>query len=253
MGDRDGEASGTARGTCDATSLRPDGVLHALALEEEASLRKACPSHHVEQCWQSEGEAFAPEMPLLDDVERDLAKLATRGVEVLGARIVIVCAKRLNAAIDRGESRFDVDLHTMERLVARAARDTGREVVATCGKVGGYDRYGGAFQTFLLHTPVVEGRARSEYRVPGVGTVAFLRDAEEKDVLVAMASLVGKWARDLLMRRIIRYHRAHDPGLPDASGYHDPVTTRFIEATALHRKKARIADACFVRRALGRA
>jgi ribonuclease HII len=139
----------------------------------------------------------------------------------------------------------------MERLVSAAAREAKSEVVATCGKVGGFDRYGNSFASFLLHTPVVEGRARSEYRVPGVGSVAFVRDAETQDILVAMASLVGKWVRDLLMRRIVRYHRDAVPDVPDASGYHDPVTTRFIAATALSRKKAKIDDACFVRRALG--
>jgi hypothetical protein len=65
-----------------------------------------------------------------------------------------------------------------------------------------------------------------------------------------MASLVGKWVRDLLMRRIVRYHQSAVPDLPEASGYHDPVTTRFIEATALTRKKAKIDDECFVRRAI---
>lgn len=232
---------------------RPEGVLRALAIEDESSLRESCPSHHVDQCWQTEGEAFAADVPLVAEVERDLAKLATKGVEVIGARVAIVCAKRLNAAIERGQSRFDVDLHTMERLVAGAARESGAEVVATCGKVGGFDRYGDSFASFALHTPVIEGRARSEYRVPGVGTVAFVRDAEERDILVAMASLVGKWVRDLLMRRIVRYHREEVPDLPEASGYHDPVTTRFIAATALSRKKARISDECFVRRALGQA
>ena len=54
-------------------------------------------------------------------------------------------------------------------------------------------------------------------------------------LLVSMASLVGKWVRDLLMARVVRYHRAIDPDLPDASGYHDPVTTRFIDATRLTR------------------
>lgn len=232
-----------------AALTRPDDVVRALAIEDDASLRGACPAHHVDQCWQSDGEAFGVTPPV-DDVERDLAKLATRGVEIVGARVAIVCTKRLNDAISSGKSRFDVDLHTMERLVTGAAREAGREVIATCGKVGGFDRYSDSFGSFALSTPVVEGRARSEYRVPGVGTVAFVRDAEDANILVAMASLVGKWARDLLMRRIIRYHREGNPSLPDASGYHDPVTTRFIDATALSRKKARIEDACFVRRAL---
>jgi hypothetical protein len=62
-----------------------------------------------------------------------------------------------------------------------------------------------------------------------------------------MASLVGKWVRDLLMARVTRYHRAYDPDLPDASGYHDPVTARFVAASALARKRRGIADACFER------
>jgi ribonuclease HII len=234
-----------------AATLQPESVLGALAIEDEASLRGACPSHHVDQCWRSDGEAFSSEAPFVDEVERDLSKLGARGIQVIGARVAIVCAKRLNDAVQRGESRFDVDLHTMERLVTSVARETGGEVLATCGKVGGFDKYGDQFASFPLHTPIVEGRARSEYRVPGIGTVVFVRDAEEQDILVAMASLVGKWARDLLMRRIIRYHRGTLPDLPDASGYHDPVTTRFIDATALSRKKARIGDECFIRRALG--
>jgi ribonuclease HII len=238
-------------GRADAALETPAAVLRAITLEDEASLRGACPEHHVDQCWRTDGESLPADAPLVRDVEGDLARLSERGLHVTGARVAIVCAKRLNDAVTRGQSRFDADLHTMERLVAAVARDEKSEVVATCGKVGGFDRYGNSFATFMLHTPVVEGRARSEYRVPGVGSVAFVRDAEAQDILVAMASLVGKWVRDLLMRRIVRYHRDAVPDVPDASGYHDPVTTRFIAATALSRKKAKIDDECFVRRALG--
>jgi len=66
---------------------------------------------------------------------------------------------------------------------------------------------------------------------------------------VCMASLVGKWVRDLLMARIVRYHRETNADLPDASGYHDPVTTRFVEATRLSRKRRALPDECFERRA----
>jgi hypothetical protein len=140
----------------------------------------------------------------------------------------------------------------MERLLLESRSRSGRDVVAICGKVGGFDRYPPAFgpMSGWMHAVSVEGRARSEYVIPGVGQVAFVRDADERHLLVSMASLVGKWVRDLLMARIVRYHRATDPDLPDASGYHDPVTSRFVAATRLARVRRALPDDCFERRAL---
>src|SRR5439155_11768657 len=106
--------------------------------------------------------------------------------------------RRLNDAVDRGLSRFDLDLHTMERLALAAKADAGAEVYALCGKVGGFDFYADRFGPLngWMHTTLVEGRARSEYLVPGVGRLAFVRDADESHLIVGLASLVGKWARD---------------------------------------------------------
>jgi ribonuclease HII len=145
-----------------------------------------------------------------------------------------------------------MDLHAMERLTLEARERAGRDVIATCGKVGGFDRYSPAFGPLggRLHAVAEEGRARSEYVMPGLGSIAFVRDADARHLLVCMASLVGKWVRDVLMGRIVRYHRVDDPDLPDASGYHDPVTTRFIEATRLSRKGRGLPDDCFERTAL---
>ena len=229
----------------------PDTLVRVLSLDTAEALRAPCPDDHRAQCWNAKGEAFVADAVLLKTVERDLAKLAERGVEVLRATSVITCTRRLNEGIGRGLTRFHVDLHAMERLVLDARDRIGRDVVATCGKVGGFDRYSPAFgpMSGRLHAIVDEGRARSEYRVPGVGTVAFVRDADEGHLLVCMASLVGKWIRDLLMSRIVRYHRTSNADLPDASGYSDPVTRRFIEATQLSRKKTKLPDECFERRA----
>jgi ribonuclease HII len=75
-------------------------------------------------------------------------------------------------------------------------------------------------------------------------------DADEDNLLVSMASLVGKWMRDTLMRKIVAYYKHHDERFPDPSGYHDPVTRRFIDATSLVRKHRRIEDKCFLRERL---
>lgn len=232
----------------------PADAIHALALDGRAHLRALCPLSHEAQCWGEVGEAHGADPALVRRVEKDLARLEALGIVPIDVRSVIVCTRRLNDAAAAGTSRFDVDLHAMERLVLSARETAGEELLATCGKVGGYARYANAFGPLQgrLHVTLEEGRARSEYRFPGVGNLAFLRDADASHLVVALASLVGKWLRDVLMARIIRYHRADDDALPEASGYHDPVTARFVDASALSRKKRELPDACFERRATSR-
>lgn len=243
-------------GLADDRVSTPDELVHALSLDARETLRAPCPEQHAAQCWDTEGEAFTSDAKLVAAVEKDLAKLEGQGVHIERAACIVTCARRLNEGIDRRLTRFHLDLHAMERLILDARARAGRPVEATCGKVGGFDRYSDAFGPLggRLHAIAEEGRARSEYHMPGVGRFAFVRDADEKHLLVCMASLVGKWVRDLLMARIVRYHRAElggEPAAPEASGYHDPVTSRFISATHLSRKNRGLPDECFERRALG--
>ncbi len=233
--------------------LTPTDLLSTVTLDPDAKLREPCPSHHVDLCWGSEGEMFTADDDAVAACMKDLDRLEARGVEVLRVRVAIVCVRKLNDAVDAGLSRFDVDLHTMERLTLAAREDAGEDVYALCGKVGGFDFYGDRFRGPLggrLHTVLCEGRARSEYQLPGVGRIAFVRDADDTHLIVGLASLVGKWARDHLMRRVVRFHRVHAPNVPDASGYHDPVSSRFIAETTLVRKRLRIDERCFERSSL---
>jgi ribonuclease HII len=233
----------------------PEALVRGLSLDSADALRSPCPGDHHEQCWNTAGEAFVADAKLVAKVERDLEKLERQGVCIQRAACVVTCTRRLNEGISRGLTRFHVDLHAMERLALDARDRAGREVVATCGKVGGFDRYSPAFgpMSGRLHAIAQEGRARSEYVMPGFGRIAFVRDADDKHLLVCMASLVGKWVRDLLMARIVRHYRDAEPNadLPDASGYHDPVTSRFVAATRLSRKRRGLPDDCFERRAWG--
>jgi ribonuclease HII len=227
----------------------PDELVHALALDTKTELRKHCPPHVEAQCWNCEGEAFEAEEKIVARVGADLDRLAAQGVEVVGLRSSLVCTKRINDARDEGRSRFDVDLHAMERIVLDARERHAGDLEAVCGKVGGYARYSDAFGPLAgrLHAIVEEGAKRSEYSFPGLGKIAFVRDADQSHLLVAMASMVGKWIREIMMSRIVRHYgyAADSPEL--ASGYHDPVTDRFVEATALVRKKRKVPDTCFER------
>jgi len=232
------------------TARTPDELLDAVCLDSRADLEAPCPSHAKAMCWNTDGDAFdAKSDDLTARVSRDLEALAQRGVELLAVRSILVCNTRLNEAALAGKSRFQVDLHAMERLVLALQALAGGEVSAVCGKVGGYGQYGKVFGPLgdRLHSVVEQSRGRSAYRFPGLGEVAFVVDADATHRLVGLASLVGKYVRELTMGRIVHHFRRTDASLPIVSGYHDPVTRRFVDGTATLRATQRIPAACFER------
>ena len=192
---------------------------------------------------------FEADEDMVAMVTRDLDKLAARGIDITGVRTSVVCTKRLNDARLEGKSRFDVDLHAMERIVLYARERENMDVDAVCGKVGGYARYSDAFGPLAgrLHAIIEEGAKKSSYSFPGLGIISFVRDADAHHLLVAMASMVGKWIREVMMGRIVRFYGHSDDEELSASGYHDPVTNRFVDATSLVRKKRAVPDTCFER------
>lgn len=245
-----------ARGAGKHTRARsPDELLDAVCLDSREALEAPCPPQAKPMCWNTDGDAFDPKSDdLTARVAQDLDVLASGGIEITAVRSVIVCNQRLDEAARAGKSRFQVDLHAMERLVVALADLAGAEVEAVCGKVGGYGQYGKVFGPLgsRLHAVLEESRARSAYRFPGLGTVAFVVDADASHRLVGLASLVGKYVRELTMGRIVHHFRKRDASLPVVSGYHDPVTTRFVAATAASRGAEGIPAPCFERSKRGK-
>jgi len=239
-----------------AETATPDRLLDAITLDSRVALTEPCPKHVSGQCWNTEDEAFTPPDEMGDTMKllrKDLSRLEKRGVEIVAVRSVVVCTHRLNQAVAEGKSRFVVDLHAMERLILAFRDIAGEEIEAECGKVGGFGQYGKVFGPLggRLHAVVEEGRARSAYRFPGIGEIAFVRDSDASNLLVGMASLVGKYVRELMMERIVRHYKKADPALPVVSGYHDPVTHQFVVGTEALRRKRRVPNSCFERDKIG--
>jgi ribonuclease HII len=242
-----GEAWARVVGGLDART--PDELLGRLALEPRRQLHAPCPRHVHGQCWSAEGEQFAADPSLIERVCSHKQTLATRGVEIVSARSSIVCTRLLNDARERGCSRFESDLHAMERLVLELRRTADAELLAVCGRVGGigdYSRFFGPLGGWL-HATIESSRHRSAYRFPKLGELHFVVDADARDPLVMIASLIGKWVREALMARVVRWYAAADAALPSASGYNDPVTRRFVRLTRLVRRERQVPDACFER------
>lgn len=224
-------------------------LLHRVGHEDDATLRALCPDGEAPRaCFE-----HAISLPAFDGLPRDADRDAARalldaGVRLVEARVSQVCARKLNLASQGGRSRFDLDLDAMLSIIARMRATAGAEIEVGCGKIGGRKSYGAALTALHpLPETLSETAARSAYRLRAIGTVAFVRDGDATDPAIALASLFGKYVRELAMERIFRYYASYIENLGRASGYHDPVTTRFIDATALTRRARGIEDPCFSR------
>jgi ribonuclease HII len=242
-----GLAEAWARALCPGAAS-PDEIIERLSLMPERELRAPCPSGVAPQCWAAGGGFSAPDS-LVAAVEADRAALLAEGVELAQARSVILCSERLHRLKGGGRSLFQIDLNAMEQLLLAFREQTPGDLEAVCGKVGGFNRYLANLGPLSgrLATIEEEGRPRSTYRFAGLGRVSFVRDADGTDALVAIASLVGKYLREVLMGKVASFYLARDAALIRPSGYRDPVTARFVLATVEARRAAGVPERCFLR------
>lgn len=229
----------------------PHQLFELLSLQSRKELRRECPTSTEKQCWGLAGEKFVADEEQIERVSGHLATLEKRGVDVRGVLSDVVCTGRLNRLKAEGVHRFAADLHSMERLILEFREQAKEPITATCGKVGGIGKYEPFFGPLAgrLHTALEEGQAQSVYHFPTLGELRFVRDADAADPLVMLASLVGKYLRELLMQRIVRFYadEVPDPAVVP-SGYHDPVTSAFVQHTSEARTRLKIVSDCFERR-----
>jgi ribonuclease HII len=250
-------AEGLALAVMEALHVRVprdvDELLAQLELDGPELLRASCPDGSRAQCW-----SFDVPLPAFEgDVaagRAQLARLRKHGVTLCAARSVVTCAGRMNALLRQLGSRTSVDLVMFERLVLAAARGVQDaaprgELQIVLGMVGGIRDYERYFS--LLSPESISGALRTRqavsYQVAGVGSLSFEIDADARHLPVALASMVGKYVRELAMERQNRFYAHHQADLPRPSGYYDPVTRRFIEQSRRLRTRLRIASDCFER------
>ena len=217
-----------------------------------ARLRVICPDlSTAAQCWAAELSlpAFGGDPSFGESlIDRLVGRSALRIVDLQSR---VACAGLLNAKLADGTNKLAVDLELFEDLIASVRVRHGAPLLAVCGMVGGIRDYGSRMAHFEPCGPKLlqSRRGQRRYALDGVGEVRFEVAADVRHLPVALASIVGKYVREIGMLRIGEFYRRDEPALTLACGYHDPVTTRFIEATAPSRRRLGIVDDCFRRQA----
>ncbi len=139
------------------------------------------------------------------------------GLEAAYARVVEPDEfNRETGARNKSELLFEVVAGLVNRV--RAAHEGPFRFLI--GKQGGRRFYlRGILRAIDPGARVLEERPeRSAYAVPGA-TLAFLRDAEERNELVALASMIGKYVREQAMGLFNRWWAERRAGLRPTAGY----------------------------------
>jgi len=178
------------------------------------------------------------------------SRLETEGVRFVDALCIPLCPRDFNQLVDTQGGKLALDLYLFEQLILAVHARLDTEALYLCGKIGSRKAYRPVLSLLkrFRGRVVREERAQSEYEVSGLGRLLFVRDGDALHPSTALASVIGKYVRELQMLRINRFLSGRLPDLRPASGYRDPVTRALVDRSAALRNELSIPDSCFLRK-----
>jgi ribonuclease HII len=220
------------------------GWLDALAPADHIDLR--------EECWYA-GDTPLPVAAHPEDLRHTADRFRQACLEVdlawASARSVIVCPSRFNGLLERWGSKSIVLMVSLAELL-QANLQPGPEpepVFVFVDKHGGRNHYADVLQQAIPQGRVVvgeEGQAQSCYQIEGLDRPYYLRfqpRAESQCFCVALASMLAKYVRELLMAEFNCFWRQHLPELKPTAGYPGDAA-RYMEAIRPVAKRLGIAE-----------
>lgn len=195
------------------------------------------------------------EQPVLAKaVERFERACQRRQVAWGPVRCIIVCAGRFNDLVDSwGSKGATLGTALAELIEANRRPEDGENVTFTIDKHGGRNTYAPMLQNAIPDGMVVaheESMDRSAYSVLGLERqvrLTFRPRADSTSFCVALASMVSKYVREILMREFNDFWQSHVPGLKPTAGYPGD-SARFFEEIKPAAQKLGIPEAVLWRR-----
>jgi hypothetical protein len=177
------------------------------------------------------------------------------GLEWGPIRCVVICPGRFNALLDRWGSKGAVLAHCLTELLTCNRHLDGPAEPAwfIVDKHGGRNHYAAMLQHALPDGLVVaeeEGMEKSTYQVLGLPRplrLTFQPRADASHFVVALASMISKYLRELFMHEFNQFWQTHVPGLKPTAGYPGDAA-RFRDAVLPAAKRLGIADDALWRR-----
>lgn len=167
-------------------------------------------------------------LPVAIDSPVDVrSECAANDVEICEVRCLVTPAARINALIDRWNSKaaaLEQGVTQLLRHIVKSCEED-NSITIVIDKQGGRNFYaawlGSAFPDCWVR-PIQESALVSEYELLGADCevrLIFRPKAESESMPVALASMLAKYLREVLMRQFNRFWIGLVPGLKPTAGY----------------------------------
>jgi hypothetical protein len=179
--------------------------------------------------------------------------LAAADVGVVRLRCGLVAEDRFNARVARTRNKAAVLAEQVLRMIDWAGRLAGgQRLVVRVDRLGARCNYrkllAEAFAARAMHV-LEESESRSAYRMRDGGSewlVEFLVDADRTQLPVALASMLAKYVREIVMARFNAFWRRWLPEIRPTAGYYQDAQ-RFLADIAPAIPRAGVPTGQFVR------
>ena len=217
-----GDLERTVLTTMNASAADLRQLLEQLAPDSVAELQG--------ECWYR-GELTLPRVAESFDDQANITwrhSLMEAGAEVVLIRSILVCPARFNALTTKEGTKAAVSTWAVRELIGEClgrAEAAGHDLHIDVDKQGGRNRYVDLLQPVFASGFVwarAEGADRSHYFVQGLPRnveVNFTPRADGACFCVALASMVSKYLRELMMIEFNAFWRSQVPGLKPTAGY----------------------------------
>lgn len=216
----------------DLSGLELDGLLAAVCPASRPALH--------DECWYT-GRTPLPACAKLAVLTEAVASFheccRQAGIEWAALRSTVVLPEQFNYLVDKWGTKGAVLGHALAELLRDQPgdQDDAEPMEIMIDKHGGRNHYAAMLQEAIPEGTVVameEGMECSSYRVVGGRrplTLTFQPRADGEHLCVALASMVSKYVRELLMLEFNRYWQERVPGLQPTAGYPGDAK-RFFES-----------------------
>lgn len=168
--------------------------------------------------------------------------LQQTGVTLKMLQSCIISPRQFNTLTTQADSKAAVPLHCVGQLLQSLPTDEFIDI--TIDRLGGRQRYFDQVQQWFPQQPVRivnEEMECSEYAAGSRIRIRFRVQADQHSFPVALASMLSKYWRELLMKQFNNWFTQQQPGIAATAGY--PLdATRFWNEAEPTRKKLQLID-----------